>query len=396
MQYLLKNEEHGKGEYMMLGLLPWRFGVDFGRYINIVFASGGATGAPLGGILADSIGWRWSFTFQAPACLIAFITVAIMLKLPPVEEANMKQKFKRIDFLGSGVLICAIFSLLYALDRGSNLAWKDAVTLEALAIAIVLVGLFILVELKVATEPIAPGRIIFQRSTFACFLCNFFSFAGWMAALFYMSLYYQGYYGFSSTRAGVLLIPNIVAGVSGSLFGGYYMRKTGKFYRITLTCYGFLVIGLIIITCCAGLIIHSVPGTIFGAVICGFSNGIGVTTTLIGLIANAKRDDQAVATACSYLFRSLGSTCGVSLSATAFNTTLREALKAELGSGKAAEKITQAVRRSLESIRELPPELQQTVRRSYGLGTRSAFLLEVAFVFGAACSAWFIREKPLS
>lgn len=27
--------------------------------MNIVFASGSAAGAPLGGLLADSIGWRW-------------------------------------------------------------------------------------------------------------------------------------------------------------------------------------------------------------------------------------------------------------------------------------------------------------------------------------------------
>lgn len=29
-------------------------------YINLIFGLGTATGAPLGGILADSIGWRWS------------------------------------------------------------------------------------------------------------------------------------------------------------------------------------------------------------------------------------------------------------------------------------------------------------------------------------------------
>lgn len=28
-------------------------------YINIIFATGTSTGAPLGGLLADSIGWRW-------------------------------------------------------------------------------------------------------------------------------------------------------------------------------------------------------------------------------------------------------------------------------------------------------------------------------------------------
>lgn len=29
-------------------------------YLNIIFAAGTSTGAPLGGLLADSVGWRWS------------------------------------------------------------------------------------------------------------------------------------------------------------------------------------------------------------------------------------------------------------------------------------------------------------------------------------------------
>ena len=28
-------------------------------YLNIVFAAGSSAGAPLGGLLSDSIGWRW-------------------------------------------------------------------------------------------------------------------------------------------------------------------------------------------------------------------------------------------------------------------------------------------------------------------------------------------------
>lgn len=308
----------------------------------------------------------------------------------------MKQKLQRIDFLGAGVLVCAIFSLLFGLDRGSNLAWKDCITLSTLVAGLALIVAFIVVELKFAAEPFAPGRIIFHRSLLACYLCNFFSFAGWLAATFYISLYYQGYWGFSSTHAGVLMIPQIMAGVSGSLFGGLYMRKTEKYYWLTVITYANLVIGLIVVTCATGLVIHSIPLTVAGAAISGFSAGIGVTSSLIGLISNAKRDDQAIATACSYLFRSLGSTTGVSLSATAFNSSLRNALARSLGSGSTAEKIENAVRRSLESIKVLAPEVRQKVRNSYAFGTRCAFLLEIGLALGAAISAWMIREKPLS
>lgn len=36
-------------------------------YINVIYAAGTATGAPLGGLLADSIGWRWYVFQQTPS-----------------------------------------------------------------------------------------------------------------------------------------------------------------------------------------------------------------------------------------------------------------------------------------------------------------------------------------
>lgn len=35
-------------------------------YMNIIFGAGTATGAPLGGLLAESVGWRWYVVVLAP------------------------------------------------------------------------------------------------------------------------------------------------------------------------------------------------------------------------------------------------------------------------------------------------------------------------------------------
>lgn len=381
-------------------------------YINIIYATGAGIGAPLGGILADGIGWRWAFLAQAPLCLVAFIAVAIVLKLRKRDESHWKEKLKRIDFLGAAILVGAVFCLLFGLDRGSNISWSSKITLIPLSSALPLFALFVLVETKVASEPFAPGHIIFERSLFACYLCNFFSFAGWLAALFYIPLYYQAVDGHSATRAGVLLIPGIIAGVSGSLFGGVYMQKTGKYYWLTVIAYTNLVVGMIIITLFSGLVKNSTIGIIVGGVVCGFSNGIGVTSSLIALstyqlrllarctndppVSNAKREDQAVATACSYLFRSLGSTIGVSLSSTVANQMLRRHLQSELRHGKDVDKVIEGVRRNLGFIKTLEPAVRTIVRHCYELSIRSAFTLEIGLVAGAAISAWFIREKSLS
>ncbi len=174
------------------------------------------------------------------------------------------------------------------------------------------------------------------------------------------------------------------------------MKRTGRYYWLTVTAYTMLVVGMVIIFLFAGTIINSTLGLSIGTVLCGFGNGIGVTTTLIALISNAAPEDQAVTTACSYLFRSLGSVIGISLSSTVVQQSLRNYLLRDLGSGQEADKIVQRVRRSLEYIRTLDPQLKDVVRRCYGHAVRDALALMIGVTFLALISGFFISEKRLS
>nr|OQO28296.1 hypothetical protein B0A51_03915 [Rachicladosporium sp. CCFEE 5018] len=387
---------------LLSDVVPLRERGTWQGYVNIIYALGASAGAPLGGFLADSVGWRWAFLTQAPMCLAAFIAVSFALHLPKAGDTHWRQKLKRIDFLGALILIGAVFTLLLALDRGSNVSWRATITLVSLGVSIPLFVIFILIEMKFAREPFAPGHIIFNRTLFACYLCNFFAFAGWLAAIFYIPLYFQVVYDMSATQAGLRLIPSIIAGVSGSLFAGFYMQRTGRYYWLTIIAYTTLVLGMIVITLVApaGLHANVVVFIIIGLCMCGFSNGIGVTSTLIGLIANASKDDQAVATACSYLFRSLGSVFGVAISATVANQELRKYLAAELPkhhiSERRAVEIAYRVRQSLEYLRQLKPQIQNVVREGYSASIDAAFVVQIGLVAGAALSAWLIKEKALS
>ena len=328
-----------------------------------------------------------AFLAQAPLCALAFAAVSLVLNLPTKEVSDWKAKFGRIDFLGAFVLIGAVFLLLLGLDSGSNISWSATVTIVSLCLSIPLFAAFVLVELKVAAEPFAPRRIIFERSLIACYLCNFFSFAGWLSGIFYLPLFFQAVDGFSASQAGVRLLPGIVAGVCGSLFGGKVMQRTGKYYWLTVIAYASLTLGMVPILLCTGSLANNTYGISVGMVMCGFGNGIGVTTTLIGLIANAGVEDQAIATACSYLFRSLGSVIGLALSATVVQQTLRTQLHRRLESGNDTEHIVKRIRESLEYVKALDPEVQTIVRECYGIATRNAFGLMLGIVTFALLSS---------
>lgn len=135
---------------------------------------GAAIGAPLGALLADTIGWRWAFIGQAPLCLVGFVAISLVLKLPAKEEDD-SDKLKRIDFMGAALLVVAIVCLIFGMDRGSNVAWRKPISYGPLAMSVVLLFFFVYVETRVASEPFAPGHIIFKRSMFAGYMCMFFS-----------------------------------------------------------------------------------------------------------------------------------------------------------------------------------------------------------------------------
>jgi MFS family permease len=398
---------------LMSDVIPLRDRGAWQGYINVIYAFGAAAGAPIGGLLADTIGWRWSFIAQGPLCILAFIAVAVVLDMPKQDHSHWLSKIAKIDFLGAFILITAVFGLLVGLDRGSNVSWSNPITIVALCTTPLFL-VFVLVEKHVASHPVAPFRIILNRTLFACYLCNFFSMGGWIASLFFIPLWWQVAGDLSASQAGVLLIPCIFAGVLGSLFGGLYMKRTGRYYWLTGIAYCSLVVGLLIIFLFSGALVENTPAMVVGTCICAFSNGIGVTTTLIGLskspsyrtalvlympltivVANASHADQAVATACSYLFRSLGSVFGVSMCATAFNTTLRKTLNAALSGDKDAEEIAMRVRESLKYFRSLEPVTREIVRECYGKSTRAALGVGMGMFIGSAFFAWFIREKRL-
>lgn len=264
--------------------------------VNIIYACGAGIGAPLGGILSDSIGWRFAFLGQAPICLLAFVAVCFALKLPPGEQKDWRTNLRRVDFSGAIVLVGAIFCFIFGLDRGSNVSWSIPITYGPLVASIFLSALFVLVEKKVAAEPFAPGHVIFERTLFACYMCNFFAFAGYFAILYYLPLFFQAVDGLDTTDAALRLIPSILASVSGSLLGGLIMKWTGRYYWLTVIAYVTLMIGTIPILLFAGIVTENTYGMVIGMAIAGFGNGIGVTSTLIALSMSCLRFSKAVLT----------------------------------------------------------------------------------------------------
>ncbi|KAI6772201.1 hypothetical protein HG530_003159 [Fusarium avenaceum] len=361
--------------------------------VSILYFAGTATGAPLGGLMADSVGWRWSFLGQVPLCFVAFIAVYFVLDIPPPEQDHWLAKVRKIDFLGAFVLVAAVIALLAGLDFGSNFGWSHIVTVVSLSVTPVLFGLFVLVEVKFASHPFAPGHIIFDRGLFTCYMVNFFAVAGQTSAIFFLPLYFQAVQGLSATKSGSLLVPGMISAVISSILSGLIIKRTEKFYSIMMLGYALVLFSIIPLGTSVWL--RWTPGEVIGVALMCFGSGSAFVTTLIALLANTTVEDTAVVLACSYLFRSLGSSIGVSTGSAVLQQMLRTQLAARLPDGKEAREIEERVRQSLDYIKELPPHLAEQVRLSYQMATIGALVVTSVYVLASFLMAFWIKEKPL-
>ncbi|KAK8138357.1 Vacuolar membrane amino acid uptake transporter fnx2 [Apiospora sp. TS-2023a] len=367
-------------------------------YINIVFTAGIASGAPIGGLLADSIGWRWAFAGQFPIAILAWVAVFTVVQSPPKSDdarQHWRQKLLRIDFLGAFALSAAAFVLLFGLDNGANEGWGRPVTVVPLALTPVLFGVFVLIEVKVATDPFAPGHVILHPPLLAAYGSNFFGVAAQMGVFFFIAMFYQAAMALTATQSGLLFVPSTVLGLVGSLGGGLMMKKTGKYYGLTLTGYTILLLSIIPLVLFTGALTKSVVGVVIGMAIMMLGASISITTTLIAIIANCAPEYMAMAVACSYLFRSLGTTIGISLSTAVLQQVLRTELATRLRDGGRAAEIEAHVRQSLDYIWTLPPPVAATVRDCYAVATAWAFLPIALLACLCLVSTAFIREKKL-
>lgn len=96
-----------KGTVILSDIIPLKRRGTFQGYMNIVFASGTSLGGPVGGIMADVFGWRWSFGIQIPLIVISLFIVVFRFHMPSRETSSstMREKLKRVDFAGAFLLV---------------------------------------------------------------------------------------------------------------------------------------------------------------------------------------------------------------------------------------------------------------------------------------------------
>lgn len=360
---------------------------------NIVYGTGMGLGGLYGGVIHDSIGWRWAFLSQVPFITTAGILGYINIDAPT--KGSDTSKLRRVDFLGSSTLSLTLILLLLGLNSGGNLVpWTHPLVLISIPLSVVSLLLFVFIENNIALEPVIPVHLLTSPTVAASCLTSWFSTMAIFALLYYIPIYFRIVLCISSTAAGAHLIPQSIGMAVGSLSTGIVMRATGK-YRVWNA--SMQILSVVSIAAILGTFNSSVNAAMpfFYLFVNGTAYGSTLTITLISLIASVDHEYQAVITSASYAFRSTGSTIGVTVSSTIFQNLLKRGLNKRFGDIAGAQDAIERIRNSAEEVQNLPPEWHDGVLEAYVESFRSVWVVAICFASMAAVSSFFIKQQTL-
>ena len=183
-----------------------------------------AIGPTLGGYIVTFMGWQLIFYINLPVGIIGIILGSIFLRQSPAERRT------HFDIPGFVFSALGLALLLYGISDASTDGWESTKVLGCLVSGILLLVIFVIIELSIASherQPLLDIRVFasgpFTTSTIATILVTFALYGG----LFILPIYLQDLRGLSPFQAGLLLLPQAFASMIASVVSGRLVDKIG-------------------------------------------------------------------------------------------------------------------------------------------------------------------------
>jgi EmrB/QacA subfamily drug resistance transporter len=198
---------------------------------TMVAAIGLVLGPVLGGALV-AISWHWVFWFNVPLALAGALWSALILR-----ELSRRDTVRGLDLGGTLTFVVGLTGLVYGISRGGISGWNDTLVIGSLAVAAVLLPLFVLIEHR-GKAPMLDLDIFRNRLFAAATAAAFINGLSRFALMFIFVFYYQGAQGDDPITAGIKLAPMAIGMLVSSPLAGIWADRHGS---RTLAALGMLV-----------------------------------------------------------------------------------------------------------------------------------------------------------
>jgi hypothetical protein len=186
---------------------------------------------PIGGLSAGII----LLFFQTP-------------KQAKVLQADLKEKFLQMDFIGTFILMASFTCLILALQWGGvSKSWKSADVIGTLVGFALLIIIFVGVELWQDDRALIVPRLMKQKTIALLSTFQVFNSGSFLLMMYYLPIYFQVVSGTTASQSGIRNLPYILGIALCTIISGVGITMNGHYLP-------WLVGGSVISTIGAGLI----------------------------------------------------------------------------------------------------------------------------------------------
>ncbi len=275
---------------------------------SAIAAGGGAVGLVLGGLLTDTLSWRWVFFINLPVGIIA-----ILAAVRYIPESRAEKRPDTADVGGAVSVTAGLLVLVYAIVKAQDYGWASGRTLGLAALAVGLLVAFVVIELR-SRAPLIRLSIFKVRSLTSSNLSMLFVMSGLFGMFFFASIYVQEILGYSPLKAGLAFLPITAGIVIGAGLAQQLIVRLGV-RVVPLIGMGMAAAGLVLL----GLI--PTYGTYLANLLPGLmlmSIGMGLTFVPVTLIAttNIDAEDAGLASGIFNTAQQVGGALGLAVLST--------------------------------------------------------------------------------
>jgi len=269
-----------------------------------VFGAALALGPIVGGLLIETVGWRGVFWINLPIGAAAVVACAMLV--PESETSTRRGTDLLGQFLGTGSLFGLVFVMIESPGRGWTHPW---VIMTAAAAACAFVG-FLRHESR-HPDPFIDLRLFRSTAFAAAAVIALSVFTVWGAFLFMMSIYLQGWRGYSAVHAGLLLLPVGVAVLVLSPISGHLVSRFGN--RPPLLIAGLMTV---VMSAMLAFLDPAAPRWLLILICTAFGITFGMVTVPVNYaaVSSVPQDRAGAAAGITSTSKQIGISLGVALS----------------------------------------------------------------------------------